>query len=119
MRHDPGGGLPPALLGQILPGGHALHSVRCGSGFHLSMGRDPSEVESRRSRPFRPVGDAAVHRHLPGWLLLCLEKRRFGLGRNLRKTGELLMPLVSAVTDLEQLKNHPALASLLAWNKEA
>jgi NADH-quinone oxidoreductase subunit C len=29
------------------------------------------------------------------------------------------MPLVPAVTDLEQLKNHPALASLLAWNKEA
>ena len=29
------------------------------------------------------------------------------------------MPLVPAVTNLEELKNHPALASLLAWNKDA
>ena len=29
------------------------------------------------------------------------------------------MPLIPAVTDLEELKNHPALASLLAWNKDA
>jgi NADH-quinone oxidoreductase subunit C len=29
------------------------------------------------------------------------------------------MPLTSAVTDLEELKEHPALAPLLAWNKAA
>jgi len=29
------------------------------------------------------------------------------------------MPLVPAVTDLEELKNHPALARLLGWNKDA
>jgi NADH-quinone oxidoreductase subunit C len=29
------------------------------------------------------------------------------------------MPLAPAITDLEQLKNHPAVASLLAWNSSA
>jgi NADH-quinone oxidoreductase subunit C len=29
------------------------------------------------------------------------------------------MPLAPAITDLEQLKNHPAVASLLAWNAGA
>lgn len=29
------------------------------------------------------------------------------------------MPLSSAITDLEQLKNHPAVAGLLAWNSTA
>ena len=29
------------------------------------------------------------------------------------------MPLVPAVTDLEQLKNHPAIACLLAWSSNA
>ncbi len=26
------------------------------------------------------------------------------------------MPLQPAITDLEQLKNHPAIAALLSWN---
>jgi len=29
------------------------------------------------------------------------------------------MPLEPAITDLEQLKNHPAIAKLTAWNPEA
>ena len=29
------------------------------------------------------------------------------------------MPLQPAITDLEQLKNHPAVAELLAWNSAA
>jgi NADH-quinone oxidoreductase subunit C len=29
------------------------------------------------------------------------------------------MPLVPAITDLEQLKNHPAVARLMGWNAEA
>jgi NADH-quinone oxidoreductase subunit C len=29
------------------------------------------------------------------------------------------MPLAPAITDLEQLKNHPAVARLVAWNREA
>jgi NADH-quinone oxidoreductase subunit C len=29
------------------------------------------------------------------------------------------MPLTSAITDLEQLKDHPAVARLLAWNRAA
>src|SRR5580692_12031710 len=29
------------------------------------------------------------------------------------------MPLAPAITDLEQLKNHPAVARLIAWNPEA
>jgi NADH-quinone oxidoreductase subunit C len=29
------------------------------------------------------------------------------------------MPLASPITDLEQLKNHPAVARLVAWNAEA
>ena len=29
------------------------------------------------------------------------------------------MPLVPAITDLEQLKNHPAVACLVGWNAEA
>ena len=38
MRHDPGGRLPAALFGEVLPGGDAVHSVRCRSRFHLSLG---------------------------------------------------------------------------------
>jgi NADH-quinone oxidoreductase subunit C len=29
------------------------------------------------------------------------------------------MPLAAAITDLEQLKNHPAIARLLAWNPQS
>ena len=29
------------------------------------------------------------------------------------------MPLAPAITDLEQLKNHPAVARLVDWNREA
>ena len=29
------------------------------------------------------------------------------------------MPLAPAITDLEQLKNHPAVARLVGWNAEA
>src|SRR5579859_264835 len=29
------------------------------------------------------------------------------------------MPLAPAITDIEQLKDHPAIAALLSWNKDA
>ena len=40
-------------------------------------------------------------------------------GETSAKRGEFLMPLAPAITDLEQLKNHPAVARLLAWNAAA
>src|SRR5256885_15553715 len=114
MRHDPGGRLPPALFSQILPGRHVVHSVRCGSGVHLSVGHYFARFEALWT-----VGDAAVHWNFPGWILLRVEKGRAGLGRNFTETGKLLVALAPAITDLEQLKNHPAVARLLGWNSEA
>ena len=35
------------------------------------------------------------------------------------QAGRLLMPLAPPITDLEQLKSHPALARLLDWNAAA
>src|SRR5271167_2036586 len=66
-----------------------------------------------------PLGDAGIYRDFPRWLLLCLEEGRAGLGRDGHRTGESLMPLVPAITDLEQVKNHPAVARLVGWNAEA
>src|ERR1051326_2326974 len=114
MRHGPGGRLPAALFGQVLPGRHAVHSVRRGSGLYLSLGDHFARLEALWA-----VGNAAVHWNFPGWLLLRLEKRRLRLGRDFTETGEFLVALAPAITDLEQLKNHPAVARLLGWNSEA
>ncbi len=40
-------------------------------------------------------------------------------GETSRQARKLLMPLAPAITDIEQLKNHPAVARLLAWNAAA
>ena len=53
-----------------------------------------------------------IHRDFPRRILLYLEKGRAGLGRNLSQARKLLMPLAPAITDIEQLKNHPAVARL-------
>src|ERR1022692_765428 len=114
MRHDPGRRLPATLLGKVLPGRHVVHSVRCRGGFHLSVGH-----HFARSEALRAVGDAGLPGSFPRRILLCLEEGRSGLGRNFRQTGELLMPLTPAITDLEELKNHPAVARLVGWKAEA
>jgi len=40
---------------------------------------------------------------------LCLEKRRARLGSDSRQAGRRLMALAPPITDIEQLKSHPAL----------
>src|SRR5579864_383458 len=113
MRHDPDRGLARALLGEVLPGRHAVYFVRCRGGLHLSVGDHPARPEA-----LWPVGNAGVHRNIPRWFLLCMEEGRAGLGRD-GKTRELLMALTPAITDLEELKGHPAVARLVAWNASA
>ena len=39
-------------------------------------------------------------------------------GVNLRTGGDLSMALEPAITDIEQLKEYPAMARLLAWNRD-
>src|SRR5580704_15660005 len=111
MRHAAGRRLAGALFGEVLPGGHALYFVRRGSGFPLSVGGN-----SAGSQAFWPVGDVRLHRHCSGGIFLCVEKGRAGLGSGSRAAGNTLMALVAAITDVEQLKSHPAVARLLAWN---
>jgi len=48
-----------------------------------------------------------------------MEEGRSGLGRDRNRTGESLVPLSPAITDLQQLKDHPSVARLLAWNAAA
>src|ERR1700722_14620326 len=80
MRYDAHRRLPRPLLGEVLHGGDAVHSVRRRSGFYFSLGGDSAPAQSARRGPFRALGDVRVYRHLPGWLFLRLEKRRSGLG---------------------------------------
>src|SRR5713226_7612520 len=114
MRDDAGGRRARAVFGQVLSGGDAVYPVRRGSGLPLSLGDYSAATED-----VRVLGDAGVYRHRPGRLLVHLEKRRSGLGN--RRVGQesALMELAPAVTDLEQLKGHPAIARLLAWNPQA
>src|ERR1700730_16329129 len=114
MRYDPGRGRPPALLGQVLPGSDAVYFVRRGSGLPLSLGHYPEATEDVRF-----LGDAGVHRDRAGRLLVYLEKRRAGLGNWRFQQESTLMALTPAVTDLEQLKGHPAISRLLSWNPQA
>jgi NADH-quinone oxidoreductase subunit C len=48
-----------------------------------------------------------------------VEKRRARLGINDWQKGELLVALAPPITDIEQLKSHPALGRLVAWNADA
>src|ERR1700678_1959001 len=127
MRNERGGGCPRALLGEVLPGGYAVHSVRCRGHFPVSVGGD----SARSSGTVRAGGNVRLHRHRSGRLLLRLEEGRSGLGsvgkairwdirRRIRHPARRsLVPLVPAITDLEQLKGHPAVAALVAWNASA
>src|SRR5580700_3037320 len=75
VRNDSRGRLPRALRGEILPGGYAVHSVRCRGCVSLSLGGN-----FERPQTLRFVGDAGLHRNRSGRLLLCLEEGRAGLG---------------------------------------
>src|ERR1700693_2496485 len=76
--------------------------------------------DSARSEAFRPGGDVRLYRDYSGWLFLRLEEGRSGVGAvgcAIRCAArKQLMALAPAITDLEQLKGHPAVARLLAWN---
>src|SRR5262249_44717231 len=112
MRHHPHRRRSVALQRQVLHGGHALHSVRCGSCLSLPVGGNRQTAQDVWF-----LGDVDLHRTGDGRLLLYMEERR----ARLEQTGEerRLMPLAPAVTDLEQLKDRPAVAALLAWNAKA
>src|SRR5713101_4086737 len=128
MRDDASGRRKGAVLGQVLPGGDAVYPVRRGSGLPLSLGDYSAATED-----VRILGDAGVHRDRAGRVLVHLEKRRAGLGnwrhltpareirarRGPRREESTLMELAPAVTDLEQLKGHPAIARLISWNPKA
>src|ERR1041384_2442034 len=114
MRNDADWGRPPALLGEILPGGHAFHSVRYRSRVPLSLGRN-----SARPEDVRVLGDAGLYRNHAGRILLRLEKGSARLGQAFGQARRGLMALEQAITDLEQLKSHPSVARLAAWNPAA
>src|ERR1700722_11341944 len=123
MWNERGGGCARTFFGEVLPGGYAVHFVRCRSGFPVSVGGD----SARSPGTLWAGGNVCLHRHCSGGILLCLEKRRSGLGavdaailsdirRRIRHPARRsLVPLVAAITDIEQLKSHPAVAALVAW----
>src|ERR1700684_1584845 len=127
MRNECGRGRPRALLSEVLPGGYAVHFVRCRGGFSVSVGGD----SARSPGTLWAGGDVRLHRRCSGWILLCLEKSRSGLGsigRAIRwdirgairhPAGRGLVALVPPIPDLEQLKSHPAVAPLVPWNPSA
>src|SRR3984957_17391874 len=103
---------PRALLGQVLSGGYALYIVRRGSRFPVPVGGDSAS----RTEDVRVLGDDGLHRDRPGRPLLCMEKGRTRLGPGRHSKGRLLMALTPPITDIEQLKSHPALGRLTSWN---
>src|SRR5271165_1965578 len=105
---------PGALFGQVLPSRHALHSVRRRGRIPVSVGGHPARPED-----VRLLGDAGVHPDCAGRALLCVEEGRTGLGIDRRSAGESRMTLAPPITDIEQLKAHPAVARLLGWNTAA
>src|SRR6266498_464273 len=131
MRHDTDWGRARTLLGEVLPGGDALYSFRCGSCVPLSLGDHPKRPQENGTGPFRDFGDVCLHRNRAGRLLVHLEKRRARLGTHCvvtptdeiraccRWKGSALMALTPAVTDLEQLKGHPAISRLISWNAQS
>src|SRR5262249_34574406 len=112
MRHYDYWRRPIPLQREILPGGHALHSVRCGSSLPLPLGSDRPRAED-----VRLLGDAGLYRTGAGRLLLHLEERRAGLEQTGEERG--LMAVTEPITDLEQLKDRQIVAGLLAWNANA
>src|SRR5579864_856744 len=119
MRHDPDRRRARALLGEVLHGRHAIHPLRCGSGVFVSVGDHPEGFEKDGPGHVRILGDAGLHRHCARRLLVHLEKRRARLGTDDLREARALMALAPAVTDLEQLKSHPAVARLVGWNPQA
>src|SRR3954467_10797616 len=111
MRSRTGWRRPGAFFSQVLPGGDAVHIVRRGSGLSLSLGYHPARFED-----VRILGNAGLCGDRAGRTVLCLEKRRARLGRDRRHSRPRLMALTPPITDLEQLKSHPAVARLVAWN---
>src|SRR6202521_3325913 len=99
------------ILRQVLPGGDAFYFVRRGSPLPFSLGGDPPRTEDVRF-----LGDDGVHRDRARRPLLCVEKRRTRLGTDGGQAGGCLMALAPAITDIEQLKSHPALGRLVEWN---
>src|SRR5260221_9533742 len=99
------------ILRQVLPGSHAFYFVRRGSRLPLSLGSHPARTED-----VWLLGDDGVHRDRAGRPLLCVEKRRTRLGTDGRQARGCLMPLAPPITDIEQLKAHPALGRLVGWN---
>src|SRR5208282_3388397 len=99
------------LFHQVLPGGHALYIVRRRSRFPLPLGGHPAGTED-----VWLLGDDGLHRDLAGRPLLCVEKGRPRLGLDGHEARGFLMPLAPPITDVEQLKSHPALARLIEWN---
>src|SRR5205085_2495644 len=91
---------PGTLLSPLLPGRYALHSVRCGSSFPLSVGGDPPRTEDVRF-----LGNDRIHRHRSGRPLLCVEKGCARLGSDRGKARWLLMALAPAITEIDQLKS--------------
>src|SRR5277367_4154623 len=102
---------PGTILRQVLPGSHALYIVRRRSRFPLSLGD-----HSARTEDVWFLGDDDIPRHRVGRPLLRLEKRRPRLGIDLPETRGFLMPLTPPITDIDQLKSHPALGRLVEWN---
>src|SRR5579862_6298700 len=110
MRHASGGRHARAIFRAVLSGSDAVYFVRCGSGVPLSVGG-----YSSRSQAFWFVGNVRLHRHCSGGIFLRLEERRAGLGSRGHAARNTVMALAPAITDLEQLKSHPAVARLLTW----
>src|SRR5947209_12976991 len=48
-----------------------------------------------------------------------MEEGRARLGRDGRRRRATVMSLAPAITDIEQVKNHPAVAGLLGWKEAA
>ena len=73
----------------------------------------PWAVILRRPEDVRFLGDAGVHRHL-SWLGFSTSGRRaFWTGASRPAAGVRSNALAPAITEIEQLKEHPALARLL------
>src|SRR5271166_6267803 len=111
MRGSTRRGCPEPIFGQVLPGGHAFYFVRRGSRFPVPVGG-----HSARTEDVRLLGDDGIYRHRAGRPLLCLEKGRDRLGLGRHQAGRRLMALAPPITDIEQLKSHPALARLVEWS---
>src|SRR5882672_4138987 len=99
-------------------GGHALHPFRCRGYLPLSLGGGFSRPQ-QELRHVRLLGNGGLHRHCAGWLLLHLEEGRARLEPPRRERRLKVPALVAPITDLEQLKEHAALGSLLNWNSGA